>query len=276
MQVNCFFTAVEEGGEPSYCLEAISGVDVAALKFDGRRYEIPTTLSLDRIDPATLRVTHHYGLDDIRYEGIRAVAWGLWTRWPYAALHLQRLRNRVAQRLFNRRSLVVRRRLDILRDVISATMGGEESVDPFDLMSARHGSRWAGHPAWASHHDLLARHLDLLVETGDLAKQSDGRYRATGQGLKTLQDSDEEDRKHKASQRVQWLLAVLTLISAVMAAAQAGLLKLPTVLDLSRPAPGMATADAAQQAAAANAGSNAAPASAPTSQRPVSGSTGGR
>lgn len=49
-----------------------------------------------------------------------------------------------------------------------------------------------------------------------------------------MEDSEEQDRKHSANLRVQLMLAVLTLFSAVMAAAQAGLLKLPTLLNISR------------------------------------------
>lgn len=51
--------------------------------------------------------------------------------------------------------------------------------------------------------------------------------------MKTLDESEEADRRHVANYRVQLLLAVLTLVSVVMAAAQAGLLKLPVLLDLT-------------------------------------------
>ena len=231
-KINCLTTTIRECDEPKYVLLAMSGAGVEALKYDGKRYSIATTLSPDRIDPANLRVTHFYGLDEVRYEGIRAIALGLWTRWPYALIQLRRLRHSIAQRLFNRRTLEVRRRLDVLRDVVEATMGGEESMDALDLMSAKYGHRWADHPGWEMHHRLLERHLDLLTQSGELEK-SGLRYKPTGQALKALEDAEDEDRKHSANLRVQLLLAVLTLVSAVMAAAQAGLVKLPTLLDLT-------------------------------------------
>lgn len=231
-KTNCFTTTIREGDEPNHVLLAMSCAGVEALKYDGERYSIATTLSLDSIDPAKLHVTHFYGLDEVRYEGIRAIAPGLWTRWPYAVIHLRRWRHAFAQRLFNRRTLEVRRRLGVLQDVVNATMGGEESIDALDLMSAKYGDRWAGHPGWEAHHRLLERHLDLLVQSGELAK-SGPNYALTGLALKTLEDAEEEDRKHSANLRVQLLLALLTLVSAAMAAAQAGLVKLPTLLDLT-------------------------------------------
>lgn len=232
MRVNCFNTTIREGDEPTYVLLKCRGSDVEALKYDGQRYATPTTIALESIDPSRVQVTHFYGLDEVRYDGIRNVALGLWVRRPYAQLHLRRLGDAIAQQLFNRRTLEVRRRLDVLRDVVGATIGGADSIDALDLMSARYGARWAGHPGWEAHHRLLERHLDLLVQSGELEKCGHG-YSPTGFALKTLDESEDEDRKHSANLRVQLLLAVLTLVSAVMAAAQAGLVKLPTLVDFT-------------------------------------------
>lgn len=73
--------------------------------------------------------------------------------------------------------------------------------------------------------------MELLVDSGELRKVN-SNYQPTGLALKTLQDSEEQDRKHNANIRVQVLLAILAVLSVVMAASQAGLVKLPTLLDL--------------------------------------------
>lgn len=256
MRVNCFTTTLREGDEPNYVLLALDGGNVESLKYDGERYAVPATLTLEDIDPATLLVTHYYGLDEIRYEGVGAVALGLWTGWPYVVIHLRRLRNSIAQRLFNQRNLQVRRRLDVLRDVVDATMGDADSVDALDLMTAKYGHRWAGHPGWAAHQALLERHLELLTQSGELEKTAHN-FKPTGLALKTLEEAEDEDRKHSANLRVQLLLAVLTFVSAVMAAAQAGLLKLPTLLDLTS---GQSSSPAPQCCVPASSASSPAPA----------------
>lgn len=271
MKVDCFTTTLREGDEPEYVLLAMTGTNVEALKYDGERYSISTTLPMESIDTAKLWVTHYYGLDEVRYEGIWAIAPGLWTRWPYAVIHFRRLRDSTAQRLFNRRMLEVRRRLDVLRNVVNATMGGPDAIDALDLMSAKYGYRWAGHPGWEAHHRLLERHLDLLVQSGELEKYEQ-KYRPTGLALKTLEESEDEDRKHSANLRVQLLLAVLTLVSAVMAAAQAGLVKLPQLFDLTE---GAQNAAPSQNVARPATELNSAPSKA-TAKAPPGSTSGGQ
>lgn len=231
-KINCFITTIRDDDEPKVVLLSITGDQVEGLQYANGSYSVDLKLPLNEVDPRKLHVTHFYGLDEVRYEGICAVARGLWTGAPYALLHFWRLWNGIAQRLFNRRTLVLRRRLELLREVVEATEGGSTAVDAMDLMSAQYGYRWASHPEWAHHHQQVERQLELLAESGDLRKY-DHKFQPTGQALRTLEESEEADRKHVANYRIQALLALLTLVSAVMAAAQAGLLKLPVLLDLT-------------------------------------------
>jgi hypothetical protein len=235
-------------------LLGLRGQTIDCVKVDDDNSSTETTVLIDDIDPKQLQVKHFYGLGDVHYFGIRKLAWGLTTRWPYAWLWLRQARDAVAQRLFNRRTLEVRRRLDILREVVEASVEGVDGVDAMALIDRRYGYRWAGHPDWADIHQVLERHLQLLAETGDLRKFDHG-YRPTGQALKTLDESEEADRKHSANLRVQLLLAALTFVSAVMAAAQAGLVKLPTLVDLRGKATVAAEAGQATDARAPTAAS---------------------
>lgn len=231
-EVNCFNTTVVTNGQPELVLLEIVENDVKGLRYDGSRYSIEVSIPLSDIDPATLHITHFYGLDRIDYEGVWSAARGLWTGWPYAWLHFLRLWNSTAQKFFNRRSLPARRRLDLLREVIEASSRGTSQVDALDLMTSRHGNRWAGHPSWQSHHEQLESQLELLADAGDLRKADSG-YRPTGQGLRTLEETEEADRRHKENFRLQVGLGILAIASALMAAAQAGVVKFPVLLDLA-------------------------------------------
>lgn len=231
--VNCFSSHLPDGDDPDLVLLRCDGEEVRGLKYDGTRFSADASIAFRDIDPRRLRITHYYGLDRVEYAGIWGVAIGLTTGWPYAVIHWRRLRNRVTQRLFNRRRLVIRKHLDILQQVVDLTVGGgNDAVDALDLMTDSYGEWWATHPGWGSHHSQLERHLELLVQSGELEKW-DTRYRPTGQALKTLEESEDADRKHSANLRVQWGLAFLTLLALAMAAAQAGLIKLPVLLDLT-------------------------------------------
>lgn len=231
-QVNCFTTTYSDTEDPKLVLLSLVGDQVSGLEFDGHNYKTPKTIPVYAINPKRLAVTHYYGLDDVVYRGARDVAMGLVLRWPYAKIHLHRISERIRQRLFNTRTLPVRQRLDILRDVLAACEGRTSGVGAMDLMLLRHGYRWVGHPNWKAHHEALEFHLELLSDSGELRKSNDG-YRPTGLALKTLEESEEQDRKHSANIRVQVLLAILAVVSSAAAVIQAGLVKLPTMLDLT-------------------------------------------
>ena len=267
-RINCFITTVLVDDDPNLVLLRIVDDQVEGLRYANDSYSIDVTIPLSELDPRKLHIVHFYGHDEVRYEGVWAVARGLWLRQPYAWIHLRRLWDAVAQRIFNRRTLTARRRLDVLREIVADTMNGPTAVDAMDLMSARYGYRWASHPEWQVHHQLLERQLELLAESGEL-RQLDYKFQPTGQALKTLEESEEADRKHVANWRLQALLALLTLVSAIMAAAQAGLLKLPVLLDLTvNPASAPAKSTQTPQVSRS-------PATAPTPTiRPASSPTG--
>lgn len=231
-QINCFTTTFRSKSDPDVVLLRVEGDEVEGLQYDGQRYSIAVSLPINQLNPDHLHVTHFYGLDEVRYEGLWAVARGLWIGWPYVWISVRRTRDAIAQRLFNRRTLSAKNRLDVLREVVEWTANQTTSIDAMDLMSARYGYRWAGHPEWESHHQKIERTLAMLVDTGDLKTVGD-RFEPTGQAIKTLDESEEADRRHTANFRVQAILAVLTFVSAVMAAAQAGLLKFPVLVDFT-------------------------------------------
>ena len=137
--VDCFNVTIFKGDEPDLVLLQIIEDEVRCLRYDGNRYSIEVTVPLSQIDPDALHVTHFYGLDTVEYEGTWSVALGLWLGWPCAWLLANRLWNAIAQRLFNRRSLPARGRLDLLREIFAATSGATEAVEALDLITARHG-----------------------------------------------------------------------------------------------------------------------------------------
>jgi hypothetical protein len=94
--------------------------------------------------------------------------------------------------------------------------------------------RWAGHPEWERLSARIDFHLERLAESGELRKVSYG-YEPTGLALKALEDTEEQDRRHRESIKVQIGLGFLAFVTAVMAAAQAGLVKLSTFVDLTTP-----------------------------------------
>lgn len=242
-KLNCFYAWVLKDEEHDFVALQVVGDEVHGLRYNDDRSSVDVRVPISEINPALLQITHIYGNDRVEYTGAWSAASGIFTGWPYALIHARRVWRIVAQWMFNRRSLPARRRLELLREVIALAETTSEGVDSFALMSARHGDRWAGHPSWWSHHSRLDDQLELLVEAGDLRKWKNG-YRPSAQGLRTLDDADEADRKHNENLRVQWGLVVLAVASAVMAAAQVGIVKFPMLLDMTSESSAKPTATA--------------------------------
>lgn len=235
MKVNCFNVIMpEQVARPRTVLVGITGSTVQGLEFDGHSHRRPVSIHLDAIDAAVLQVTHFYGLDEVRYEGILHLALGQGTKWPYVWLRALRVQRWVLQKLFNARHMKLGDRLTILTDVADLTSQGVDRIGALELMSHRYGARWAGHPNWQAFQERLDKQLQLLAEAGDLSTSDNFSFRLTGQGVRTLDERRDASRKHGANWWMQfagWLVAAAAL---VFAAAQANFLKLPTVLDLQK------------------------------------------
>lgn len=231
-KMSAFTVKTGETPRARYVLTGMRDKLVTALEHDGDKYSVDAVIPIGSIDPQTLKVRHYYGLDTVDYTGVWDVALGRITAWPYARIHAARLWNRIAQHVFNRRTLTTRRRSEILAEVVSLVEQGETGVSAMALLSNRYGHRWASHPDWEPLNNGVEFHLDMLVDTGELRKVGH-RYTPTGLALKALEETQEQERRHKANFRLQSVLAVLTLVAAAAAAVQANLVKVPTILDLT-------------------------------------------
>lgn len=231
--VNCFTARTQDPAGRRFVLLNVDGSQVVALEHDGDTYSVPSVIGIESINPRTLHVTHYFGLETVHYLGVRDLARGRYLRLPYVQIRLVRLWNRLAQQLFNRRKLVSKRRSDLLAEVVHLVEDGAASVGSMDIMSARYGPRWAEHPGWERLDRQIAFHLAMLVDSGELERVNH-RFRPTGLALKAIEETDEQERRHKENLRVQFVLGVLALGSLAMAAAQAGLVRFPTLLDLSK------------------------------------------
>ena len=232
--VDCFSVMVDDpAGEPYLNLRATDGSVAQALQWDGQRFTIDTTITHEEINPSRLEVTHFFGLATIKYEGLTQLALGRITRWPYLWLRVRKAGDAVLQSTFNLRSLGSQARIDALRDLLRCCMDNDSGASAMEIMSYRHGTRWVGYPDWRDHHRRLDTLLGLLYESGEIAKDGVVRYKATGRTVAIIEEAESEDRRHRASQRLQRVLVALTIVTAVFTAAQANLFKLPMLADWS-------------------------------------------
>ncbi len=67
-----------------------------------------------------------------------------------------------------------------------------------------------------------------------LLKKVNGDYCLTGHALSLVEERSEQERKHKQSIKIQWLIAILAFVTALLTIVQAGLVKLNPLLDLTK------------------------------------------
>ena len=232
--VDSYCVEITRDGQPHLLLRSVERGSVNADEWSGTRYETPRLLRMSDIQANQVIVTHFIGTDDLVFNSLRTFLWARRLRLPYIARRLRRGRNRLAQWLFNKRDLDAGARLAVLREVVRAVDDGAQNTDAFGLMMLRHGNRWVDHPGWEAHHRALNHQLAGLVDTGELRRTDDGLgFIPTGRAHRTLEESDDTDRKHRDNFRLQVVIGLLTLVGAFMGAVQASVVKLPTLIDLT-------------------------------------------
>jgi len=229
--VDCFTVSIDKAGEPHLLVKAMADDELKCLSWNGARYADEATIPLPSIDPTAIFTTHYRGLVEIRYFGILDLALGRTFLIPYARLRL----STIDQYLFNKKKLVTKARMDLLRLLVDRRLNGKVHFDSIDLMTELYSIKWVSHPDKDSQRQKLEFYLESLVTTGELTKLATS-YHVAGKALHTIEEHEEQERRHAENVKIQYWVAALTLIAAFFAAAQAGIVKLPTVLDLSKPA----------------------------------------
>ena len=230
--VNCYTTRVMRNvGEP-LIVESANGDELNCLEYDGNRYSIEKTVNFDELLDEAFEFTHYHGLVTTTYFGWFDLALGRIFRAPYIKAKIYSIYLSLSQGLYNRRKLVTKQRIDLLKVVLAAQLAGRDKISSLSVMSAIHTERWYLHPNSEAEHHRVKFYLEKLAETNDLVKNSID-YQISGQGVAAIEVYEEQERKHSESIATQRRMFFLTIVIALLTLVQTGLVKLPTLLDWS-------------------------------------------
>jgi hypothetical protein len=229
-RVNCFVTAIDRTSEPYTVVLGLTGNDLSCFTWDESSNKAELSIPLASLCLADFRITHYYGHSEIQYSGLLDFIQNRLLPWPYFKIHVARQFSGFDQYVFNKKKLITRQRVDLLRFLIERTLDGKTEHDPLDLMTELYSIKWVLHPHGDAGHRKLEFYLDSLTETGELRKIN-YKYVVTGFALQAIEDNEEQERKHTVNVRMQFGMVLLTFAIAVLAAVQAGLVKLPALLD---------------------------------------------
>ena len=231
--VNCYTTRVIRGHDDSLLVQSANRDVCECVEWDGERYS--TNVSIPFVDLLKHRFefTHYYGLATIRYSGWLDLALGRIFRLPYIKAKFTFAYYNISQGLFNRKKLVTKQRIDILKVILSAQLNGADKLSSLSVMTLIHTHKWYLHPNKDDEHHRIKFYLDKLAETKDLVKNGID-YQITGQGVAAIELYEEQERKHGESISSQRRMFGLTLVIALLTLVQAGLVKLAPLLDFTK------------------------------------------
>ncbi len=232
-QVNCYVIALDQGDSPYFVATSIDGDDIRGLKYDGNSYSEDTSISISDLKDGTLRITHYYGLSEITYDSIFDVAFQYVTKFIYIKIRIYRYIDKTFQYFFNKRKLVSKRRMDLLRFMMDDQLDRtHKGIGSLDLLSKLFSMRLFLHPSFDVQHEKLELYLDSLVASGEIEKVNN-EYVVTGKAISTLEKYEEEERRHTEAVKLQRKMFWLAIIALIFAVVQTGVIKLPTLMDFS-------------------------------------------
>jgi hypothetical protein len=230
--VNCFVIAIDKGEQPYLLVQSLDGDEIDCIQWDGDQYSNKLKLALTDFSPKDFHITHYFGLNEINYNGIFDYIINRVTLWPYITIGSVGILSRFDQYFFNKRKLISEKRIELLKLIVNATLDGRLGHGPLDMMTTLYSIKWFSHPQGQEARAKLDIYLKCLEETGELRKHNH-KYVITGQALRAIEDYEEQERKHTENVKIQRFSLTVALTIAALTFVQAGLVRLPPLLDLS-------------------------------------------
>lgn len=231
-QVSCFTIYIDKLGQPYLLVRRLSGDSLECLEWSGQSFDQPVIVALSSVDANDVSITHFYGYSEVQYSGVLDFVLGRTLFLPYVRIHVVRFVEAVDQYFFNKKKLLTRQRIELLKFLVQRQLEGAPISGPIDLMTGLYSVKWVYHPDKESQRKRLTFHLDSLVDTGEL-RRAGLKYELTGEALKAIEIYEEQERKHTENVKIQRRMFWLTLAIVLLTGAQANLYKLPTLIDLS-------------------------------------------
>lgn len=232
-RVNCYLVRIFRKIDDVLVVRSTNGNMLSCLEFDGSRYSVETEQNFESLLKYKFEFIHYHGLADTRYSGWFDFALGYIFKLPYIKFWLLSKKNNISQFIYNHKKLVTKQRIDLLKTILDAQLNGENLVSSIRVMSLMYSEKSFLHPDWEEYMHRIEFYLNALNQTNDLSKLN-GDYSITGQGVGAIERYEEDERKHSENIRNQRKMFWLTLAITALTFVQAGLIKFPTIIDLTK------------------------------------------
>ena len=167
--VNCFNVYLYSDNKPFMVILNISKNGIAGKLYTENGFQDEVSLSFKETKEYNIKITHHYGLYDTKYDGLLDYALTGFTKIDSLKCIIYKVWNNSKQFIFNKRRLATKDRIEILRALIDMQFSGNGSkFMTMDLMTHLYSLRWIVHPENDSKEHKLQLFVDSFVESGEL------------------------------------------------------------------------------------------------------------
>lgn len=225
---NCFLVEIRKDQQPYMVVLQFSNDSLQGPIWDGTTYSGSHVMELTSVDDRDLFVVHYLRTLKVTCQGLTDFITTQVTRWPY----LQDAYQKLQVRSFRWKRLVAVQRAELLKLMESRAAEDRPSFTVHEMMNHFYSPNWIFHPGSSILYERMEMHLQWLLETKMLTRKND-RYLLTGHALSELTIQQTDERRHQENLQMQRRMWWLTIAIMFLAIVQSGIIKLPTLLDLS-------------------------------------------
>ncbi|MEZ8314563.1 hypothetical protein AB6C44_13255 [Vibrio splendidus] len=226
-KINCYSVYVTDA-DGSYLASEIKGEHLHVLKWneDKRTHDTEKLLKLTNINNWNFEISHYHGLVTHTYKSVNEFLMvdvtGLYkvrsklALWKYSIPKFIHSKRRL-KRPSREKALEVA--IELVKDNHNLTF------DSYRLLNGMYGSYTILHPFFPTLKQGTHLVLMSLAESGELQRVNSFDFRVNGKALSTLEHLKEEQKKEERSRRQASLMLWLTVVLALTALFQSGLVK---------------------------------------------------
>jgi hypothetical protein len=245
-KVNCYtIRIIEDNGEWLHLVEKFDKEknELHVLSPDNKNsFVIPKSHTLNHFAPEKFHFTHYYGLYQLDYNSVYDLAFNFISKYDVVKVHIKIFWDIISQSRFNKKILVTKNTRELLHFLVEKQLNDDiknsenwfsssrKAIDEFSLMTELYSLRWVSHPESSQQRKKVELYLDSLVQSGNLQKNNHD-YFVTGKALQTLEEYEENERRHQDAVKIQKGILWLTFVIAVAALVQAGIIKASCIAD---------------------------------------------
>ena len=217
-------------------VRGISGNEIRALEYneDTGSFSIEVKVDVNDVDLKNVEIKYYLHNYYTTFTSINKFILDYLLKKEFIRIKISRLSTKISQAVFNCKTLQIQPRHELIEYIIENYGIRDKEFCLISLMSDIYSLKSFGHPNKEQCINKLRLYLKSFEESGEIIANNSGKYKVTGKAIVTLEDFQNNERRHKDGLKLQYSMIILTVILALLASIQAGLIKLKPILDLTQ------------------------------------------